>query len=50
MLEIFKKRHSVRNFKSNEVGLRTLEEILEAANSAPSAGNLKAREIIVVKD
>ena len=50
MLELFKKRHSVRSFKSNEVGLRTLEEILEAANSAPSAGNLKAREIKVVKD
>lgn len=27
-----------------------MKEILEAANSAPSAGNLKAREIIVIKD
>lgn len=50
MLEIFKKRYSVRSFKSNEVELRKLKEILEAANSAPSAGNLKAREIKVVKD
>jgi len=50
MHEIFKKRHSARSFKSNEVELRKLNEILEAANSAPSAGNLKAREIKVVKD
>lgn len=50
MLEIFKKRYSVRSFKSNEVEPRKLEEILEVANSAPSAGNLKAREIVVVKD
>lgn len=50
MHEIFKKRHSVRSFKSNEVEPRKLKEILEAANSAPSAGNLKAREIIVAKD
>ncbi len=27
-----------------------MKEILGAANSAPSAGNLKAREIVVVKD
>lgn len=50
MHEIFKKRHSVRSFKSNEVEPRKLDEILEATNSAPSAGNLKAREIVVVKD
>lgn len=50
MLNIFKKRHSVRSFQDKSVEEEKLEEILEAANSAPSAGNLKAREIIVVKD
>jgi nitroreductase len=50
MLEIFKKRHSVRSFQSREVEDEKIKEILEAGNSAPSAGNLKAREIVVVKD
>ena len=34
----------------SEVEPHKLKEVLEAANSAPSAGNLKAREIKVVKD
>jgi nitroreductase len=50
MLEILKKRHSVRSFQSKKVEDGKLKEILEAGNSAPSAGNLKAREIVVVKD
>lgn len=50
MHEIFKKRHSVRNFRNKEIEDKKLKEILEAANSAPSAGDLKAREIVVVKD
>jgi len=50
MHEIFKKRHSVRSFQDREVEPEKLEEILEALESAPSAGNLKARELIVVRD
>ncbi len=50
MHDVFKKRHAVRNFLAKEIKEKDLEEILEAANSAPSAGNLKAREILVVKD
>ena len=50
MHEIFKKRHSVRSFQDKPVEEEKIKEILEVANSAPSAGNLKAREIMVVKD
>jgi nitroreductase len=50
MNEVFKKRHSVRSFRKKEVGPKKLKEILEAADSAPSAGHLKAREIIIVQD
>jgi len=50
MNEVFRKRHSTRSFKEKEIEPEKLEEILEAANSAPSAGDLKAREILVVKD
>jgi nitroreductase len=50
MDKIFQDRHSVRSFQDKEISKKDLTEILEAANSAPSAGNLKAREIIIVKD
>ena len=50
MDEIFKKRHSVRSFQKKEVEPKKLKEILEAIDSAPSAGDLKAREVIVIKD
>jgi len=50
MDEVFKKRHSVRSFQSREVEEDKLKEILEAIDSAPSAGNLKAREVVVVRD
>lgn len=50
MDEVFKKRHSVRSFQNKKIKKDELREILEAAESAPSAGNLKARRIVVVKD
>lgn len=50
MDEVFKKRHSVREFQKKEIKNNHLKEILEAAESAPSAGNLKARKIVIVKD
>ena len=50
ILEVLKKRHSVRKFKDKEIEKEKIQLILEAANSAPSAGNLQAREIFLVKD
>lgn len=47
---LFKKRESVRSFKDRAVEPSKTDEILEAADSAPSAGNLKAREIIIVRE
>jgi len=43
-------RHSVRKFKEKGVEEEKLQKILEAASSAPSAGDLQAYEIVVVKD
>jgi nitroreductase len=48
MHELFKKRRSIRSFIDKPVEKEKLEEILATANSAPSAGDLKAREIIVI--
>ncbi len=50
MLEVFKKRHSVRSFQKRGISFETLSEILEAVNTAPSAGGLKARETHVIAD
>lgn len=50
MHELFKKRKSVRSYQPKQVEKEKLEEILKAANSAPSAGGLKARKIIVIDD
>ncbi|PIU78689.1 MAG: nitroreductase [Candidatus Moranbacteria bacterium CG_4_10_14_3_um_filter_44_15] len=50
MHEIFQKRKSTRGFIPKKIEKEKLDEILEAAHSAPSAGNLKAREILAVAD
>jgi nitroreductase len=40
----------VRAFRSRPVEEDKLQQILRAANSAPSAGNLQAFEIVVIRD
>ncbi|MCS7254191.1 MAG: nitroreductase family protein [Armatimonadota bacterium] len=50
LFEVFRRRHSIRAYSSTEIPDEVLRRILEAANSAPSAGNLQAYEIVVVKD
>jgi len=50
MHEIFQKLKSTRGFIPKKIEKEKLDEILEAAHSAPSAGNLKAREILAVAD
>ena len=50
MNEIFKRRHSIRSFQSRKLKRQDLEAILAAADSAPSAGGLKAREMLLVAD
>jgi nitroreductase len=50
MHELFERRHCVRSFQNRKLGQERLSAILDAANSAPSAGDLKARELFVVED
>lgn len=47
-MEAIKERRSVRKFKDRSVGKELIEELLSAAQMAPSAGNLQARDFIVV--
>ncbi|MGQ9462776.1 MAG: nitroreductase family protein [Candidatus Fervidibacter sp.] len=48
--EVLKKRYSVRAYRPDPIDDVTLTKILEAVNSAPSAGNLQAYEVILVRD
>jgi len=48
--EVVKKRNSIRKFKTDSISDKLIFEILESIRLAPSAGNLQAYEIYVVKD
>ena len=48
--DVVQNRHSIRSYSSKEVEEDKIKKILGAANSAPSAGNLQAYEIFVIRD
>jgi nitroreductase len=47
---VIRKRRSVRSFADKPVEAEKLGQILEAVNLAPSAGNLQAYEVVLVRD
>lgn len=47
---LIRSRRSVRAFRSDPVPEPLLRELVELANWAPSAGNLQARDFILVQD
>ncbi|HYK91189.1 MAG TPA: nitroreductase family protein [Acidobacteriota bacterium] len=48
--EVLGKRQSIRAYSERPVEEEALHRILEAAHSAPSAGNLQARDIFIVRE
>jgi nitroreductase len=48
--EAVKARHSIRAFQSRPIEEEKMNRIIETVNLAPSAGDLQAYEIVVVKD
>lgn len=48
--EVIKKRKSIRKFKEKEIPDKLIYKIIEIANLSPSAGNLQARNVIIVKN
>lgn len=48
--ELCNNRHSVRSFCNKNVDDSIINQILEVVQTAPSAGNLQAYEVVVVKD
>jgi len=49
-LELCRGRQSIRKFTAESVPDEALKQILEAAQTAPSAGNLQAYKIVLVKE
>jgi nitroreductase len=50
VIDAIRTRRSVRKFKKKAVPMEIIKEIIELGNSAPSAGNLQARDFIVVSE
>jgi len=50
VVECIEGRTSIRDFRSDPVDDKIVREALRLANLAPSAGNLQARDFIVVRD
>ena len=48
--DVLNERHSVRAYTSQSIESDKLQQILEAINRAPSAGNLQAYEVYLVCD
>ncbi len=48
--EICRQRHSVRSFTPQPVSDEQVRQILEVVQMAPTAGNLQAFEVVLVKD
>ena len=48
-LKVIKKRKSIRKFQAKEIEKEKIQKILEIVRQAPSAGNLQAYKIFVVK-
>jgi nitroreductase len=48
--ELLEVRRSVRKYKETQVSEADLAAILEAANLAPSAGNLQSYHVVVLRD
>jgi nitroreductase len=50
LYELLMKRRSVRNFKADEVPEDIVAKLVEAANNAPTGGNMQPLSIIVVRE
>jgi nitroreductase len=48
-MDVVKSRRSIRHFADQPVEEEKLQKILEVINSAPSAGNLQAYEVYIVR-
>ena len=50
LLRAIRTRRSIRAFRADPVSAERIEPLVDLANLAPSAGNLQARDFVVVSD
>jgi nitroreductase len=50
LYDLMMKRRSVRNFKDKKIPEKIIQEFLDAANNAPSGGNIQPISVIVVQE
>ena len=50
LYDLIMKRRSTRNFKDQEIPENVIQELLDAANNAPSGGNIQPISVILVQD
>ncbi|MFZ8848368.1 MAG: nitroreductase family protein [Minisyncoccia bacterium] len=50
VIEIIKKRRSIRKYKTDPIPQEIIDELIEALIWAPSAGNLQARKFYFIFD
>jgi nitroreductase len=50
LYDLMMKRRSVRNFKDKKIPEKIIQEFLDAANNAPSGGNIQPLSVIVVQE
>jgi nitroreductase len=50
ILDVMRRRRSVRRYSRENISDALLDKLLKAAQLAPSAGNLQARDFILVRD
>ena len=50
LYDLMMKRRSIRNFKDQEIPQHIIDELLDAANNAPSGGNIQPLSIILVRE
>lgn len=50
VLEAIKERRSIRSFTDKNVSEETVNQLIEAARCAPSAGNIQPWEFVIVRD
>lgn len=48
--DVLRERHSIRAYTAQGIDPAALQQVLEAINRAPSAGNLQAYEVYLVRD
>ena len=49
-IETINRRRSIRKFKNMDIGKGNIDILLNAAQAAPSAGNMQGRDFIIVTD